>query len=281
MTGSENIRLRCLELALGREDDTGAALILAGRFIDLVERRGDPRVEIRALPENELHGAAIPAGAPGAGAHQGNLRAGAVPPGRGGGDEDPPAAPDARRPPPAGSAAGIGSAKIADAGTGPHPDGGGSPVPSPSGAGHLSPVLTDALRAMADLARIAGKEWIKSAALADALAVEPRMASNRLFRLKEAGLVEMRGVRRAAEWRLTRRKGTPETPPARVPPPAGRLSPAAGAAAGRREICTWIDGDPRDRSATRCGDLALPGKPYCQAHAARAYRRPPGAEDAA
>lgn len=47
----------------------------------------------------------------------------------------------------------------------------------------------------------------------------------------------------------------------------------------KERSCQWPIGHPRDADFRFCGELAEPGKPYCENHCALAYRR--SSEDAA
>jgi len=40
---------------------------------------------------------------------------------------------------------------------------------------------------------------------------------------------------------------------------------------GRVKSCQWIEGEPMNGDEERCGKETVPGKPYCDAHCARAY----------
>lgn len=70
-----------------------------------------------------------------------------------------------------------------------------------------------------------------------------------------------------------------------------RASPIKGALPGRKPrpvlsadvirldrlgpgMCSWPEGDPGSEEFRFCGDRAVPGKPYCEAHCARAYVKP-------
>ena len=37
--------------------------------------------------------------------------------------------------------------------------------------------------------------------------------------------------------------------------------------------CQWIAGEPSPDDSVKCGARAVPGRPYCEEHTARAYRR--------
>jgi hypothetical protein len=39
-----------------------------------------------------------------------------------------------------------------------------------------------------------------------------------------------------------------------------------------RTRCAWISGDPRTPAARQCAARAVAGRPFCSAHARRAYR---------
>ncbi len=54
------------------------------------------------------------------------------------------------------------------------------------------------------------------------------------------------------------------------PPPAPR--PVRLAPIGRA-VCKWPFGDPQEDDFHFCGAEAMPGKPYCAEHCARAYTR--------
>jgi GcrA cell cycle regulator len=82
----------------------------------------------------------------------------------------------------------------------------------------------------------------------------------------------------------------PPTPPGRAattrrderPPPTGpvscRTSPATTRPLHANPVthgtgCAWPFGEPRTSDFHFCGEPVRPGRPYCEAHAARAYRR--------
>jgi GcrA cell cycle regulator len=57
-------------------------------------------------------------------------------------------------------------------------------------------------------------------------------------------------------------------------PPSPRVAFAAFARVGGRQLpCCWPIGEPGTPSFRFCDDVALPGKPYCEAHAQLAYVR--------
>ena len=58
-------------------------------------------------------------------------------------------------------------------------------------------------------------------------------------------------------------------PAAHQPPPRVAPRPVRRRSDGRG--CLWPVGDPGDADFHFCGDEAVPGKPYCGAHCAKAY----------
>ena len=56
-----------------------------------------------------------------------------------------------------------------------------------------------------------------------------------------------------------------------VQPAVRRAAPAARRASGKGPNCLWPIGDPGDEDFHFCGAPAVPGKPYCAEHCARAY----------
>ena len=56
------------------------------------------------------------------------------------------------------------------------------------------------------------------------------------------------------------------------PPPEG--TPVIRLEALRAGMCSWPEGDPRTPDFHFCGAPAVPDKPYCAEHCARAYVRP-------
>ncbi len=53
-----------------------------------------------------------------------------------------------------------------------------------------------------------------------------------------------------------------------------KTAPALAAnVGGRVKSCQWPHGDPGTAAFHFCGAKALAGKPYCEAHCARAYRK--------
>lgn len=63
--------------------------------------------------------------------------------------------------------------------------------------------------------------------------------------------------------------------------PAPKLLPSEAAALGPGR-CQWIEGEPTADDYCKCGLRAIPGRPYCPDHEARAYqRRQPDAPEAA
>jgi len=55
------------------------------------------------------------------------------------------------------------------------------------------------------------------------------------------------------------------------PAPAPAPRPARTVARGKGPNCLWPIGDPGDQDFHFCGAPAVPGKPYCDEHCARAY----------
>lgn len=53
--------------------------------------------------------------------------------------------------------------------------------------------------------------------------------------------------------------------------PAPRPARPAARANGKGPACLWPIGDPGDQDFHFCGEPAVPGKPYCDEHCARAY----------
>ena len=70
----------------------------------------------------------------------------------------------------------------------------------------------------------------------------------------------------------------PATAPTPTPKPTTRSAPPVPATRQPASIgtkpCCWPLGDPGMPSFRFCEDLALTGKPYCEAHCAKAYTRP-------
>ena len=65
---------------------------------------------------------------------------------------------------------------------------------------------------------------------------------------------------------------TPKAAPASAPVPAApRPAPSYTRRRSRGPDCLWPIGDPGDSDFHFCGDTAVPGKPYCEEHCARAY----------
>jgi GcrA cell cycle regulator len=54
-------------------------------------------------------------------------------------------------------------------------------------------------------------------------------------------------------------------------PPAPRPARTVARAHGKGPSCLWPIGDPGDEDFHFCGEPAVPGKPYCDEHCARAY----------
>lgn len=59
----------------------------------------------------------------------------------------------------------------------------------------------------------------------------------------------------------------------------GLPPPPAPARYGRVIPCCWPIGEPGRPGFRFCDDLSVPGKPYCQHHAATAYVKPTGRRD--
>lgn len=57
----------------------------------------------------------------------------------------------------------------------------------------------------------------------------------------------------------------------RVAAPAPRPARPVARASGKGPNCLWPIGDPGDQDFHFCGAPAVPGKPYCDEHCARAY----------
>ncbi|GAB4376932.1 MAG: GcrA family cell cycle regulator [Kiloniellaceae bacterium] len=57
----------------------------------------------------------------------------------------------------------------------------------------------------------------------------------------------------------------------RAAQPAPRPARPAARASGKGPNCLWPIGDPGDQDFHFCGAPAVPGKPYCDEHCARAY----------
>lgn len=53
--------------------------------------------------------------------------------------------------------------------------------------------------------------------------------------------------------------------------PVQRPAKAVARASGKGPNCLWPIGDPGDQDFHFCGEPAVPGKPYCDEHCARAY----------
>jgi len=64
----------------------------------------------------------------------------------------------------------------------------------------------------------------------------------------------------------------PRPSPIRRPPVALSQRPVR-LAPGGSAVCSWPFGDPQHDDFHFCGAEALPGKPYCAEHCARAYTR--------
>lgn len=60
-------------------------------------------------------------------------------------------------------------------------------------------------------------------------------------------------------------------PQAAAPAPAPRPARSVARAGGKGPNCLWPIGDPGDQDFHFCGAPAIPGKPYCDEHCARAY----------
>ncbi len=56
-----------------------------------------------------------------------------------------------------------------------------------------------------------------------------------------------------------------------APAPAPRPSRPVARTNGKGPSCLWPIGDPGDQDFHFCGEPAVPGKPYCDEHCARAY----------
>lgn len=56
-----------------------------------------------------------------------------------------------------------------------------------------------------------------------------------------------------------------------APAPAPRPSRPVARTNGKGPSCLWPIGDPGDEDFHFCGEPAVPGKPYCDEHCARAY----------
>ncbi|MPZ09661.1 MAG: hypothetical protein GEU89_05540 [Kiloniellaceae bacterium] len=84
-------------------------------------------------------------------------------------------------------------------------------------------------------------------------------------------------VRRVAVAPIPKAVAQAETAPKRVetrvaaPAPVQRAVRAAARAHGKGPNCLWPIGDPGDQDFHFCGAPAIPGKPYCDEHCARAY----------
>jgi GcrA cell cycle regulator len=97
-------------------------------------------------------------------------------------------------------------------------------------------------------------------------------------------------VRRVAVAPIARPAAqAPAAPPkaveTRVPAqaPAPRAARAVARTNGKGPNCLWPIGDPGDQDFHFCGAPAVPGKPYCDEHCARAYivRNPRSESEAA
>ncbi len=81
---------------------------------------------------------------------------------------------------------------------------------------------------------------------------------------------------------MTPRAARPAPAPKRVPKPLARPIMRATRAHGGSSSCLWPIGDPSTPEFHFCGAEAVPGKPYCLEHCARAYvTRPRGESQAA
>ncbi|WP_420349189.1 GcrA family cell cycle regulator [Pelagibius sp.] len=63
----------------------------------------------------------------------------------------------------------------------------------------------------------------------------------------------------------------PVSAPAPAPAEVRRQAPIARRTGGKGPNCLWPIGDPGDADFHFCGAPAVPGKPYCAEHCARAY----------
>ena len=84
-------------------------------------------------------------------------------------------------------------------------------------------------------------------------------------------------VRRPAAAAVSKPLAQPQPAPKRVearpiaPAPAQRPAKAVARSHGKGPNCLWPIGDPGDQDFHFCGEPAVPGKPYCDEHCARAY----------
>lgn len=69
---------------------------------------------------------------------------------------------------------------------------------------------------------------------------------------------------------LTRRRSPIQAPPKAPAPPVGDHLKLEKLSAG---MCSWPEGDPGTPEFHFCGNLSVPGKPYCAEHCAKAYVR--------
>ena len=92
--------------------------------------------------------------------------------------------------------------------------------------------------------------------------------------IKRGGAPQVRRPAAAAMPKaVTQPPAAPRQPQARptAPPPVQRPARPVARAHGKGPSCLWPIGDPGDQDFHFCGEPAVPGKPYCDEHCARAY----------
>lgn len=99
--------------------------------------------------------------------------------------------------------------------------------------------------------------------------------SGRVFRLQRLGLLPERA--KSPTQPQTKQSPLPAgvlPPPKPAPKPAAIPKPRAVLPIGGLRIreCMWVYGEPDRGGWHYCGAGAMPGKPYCPEHAAKAYR---------
>lgn len=127
----------------------------------------------------------------------------------------------------------------------------------------------------AELTRLWLSGDLKGPQIGDKMGMTKSAIAGRVYRLQRRGLLPMRA--RSPAQPVTKQAPLPAgvlPPPKPAPKPAAIPKPRAVLPIGGARIreCQWVHGEP-DRGPWRyCGCPAMPGKPYCGDHAAKAYR---------
>lgn len=70
------------------------------------------------------------------------------------------------------------------------------------------------------------------------------------------------------------KKSAPAVAKKEKPAMVSRIKPKGGVCLAelKEKMCRWPEGDPQEKGFSFCGDISVPGLPYCENHAKAAYQ---------